>query len=104
MRKLILSTNASLDGYIEGKNGDMSWMQPDDDDTWDDLFGMLKNNVDLFLLGRGMWAEYRNYCKKHWPGRRSSRLTRLLMQSWQRRHRTLFFPKRSKSPAGKIPP
>ncbi|WP_158288491.1 dihydrofolate reductase family protein [Mucilaginibacter psychrotolerans] len=64
MRKLILSMNASLDGYIEGKNGDMSWMQPDDDDTWDDLFGMLKDSVDLFLLGRCMWAEYRNYWKR----------------------------------------
>lgn len=64
MRKLILSMNASLDGYIEGKGGDMSWMQPDDDDTWGDLFGMLEEHVDLFLLGRGMWAEYRNYWKK----------------------------------------
>ncbi|OOQ58520.1 hypothetical protein BC343_07585 [Mucilaginibacter pedocola] len=54
----------SLDGYVEGKNGDMSWMQPDDDEAWGDLFGMLKSKVDLFLLGRGMWAEYRNYWKK----------------------------------------
>jgi dihydrofolate reductase len=54
----------SLDGYVEGKNGDMSWMQPDDDETWADLFQLLKDNVDLFLLGRGMWDEYRNYWKK----------------------------------------
>ena len=54
----------SLDGYVEGPKGDMSWMQPDDDDAWEDLFGILSNTVDLFLLGRGMWAEYRDYWKK----------------------------------------
>jgi dihydrofolate reductase len=64
MRKLILSMSTSLDGYVEGKNGDMSWMQPDDDETWGDLFGILQDKVDLFLLGRGMWTEYRNYWKK----------------------------------------
>ena len=64
MRKLILSMQTSLDGYVEGKNGDMSWMQPDDDETWGDLFGILQDKVDLFLLGRGMWTEYRNYWTK----------------------------------------
>jgi dihydrofolate reductase len=64
MRKLILSMQVSLDGYVEGPNGDMSWMQADDDEQWDDLFEMLKNNVDLFLLGAGMWPEYRDYWKK----------------------------------------
>lgn len=53
----------SLDGFIEGPNKDMSWMKPDTDDLWDDLFEML-NNVDLFLLGHGMWDEYRDYWKR----------------------------------------
>jgi dihydrofolate reductase len=64
MRKLILSMQVSLDGYAEGPNGDMSWMQPDDDETWENLFAELADNVDLCLLGAGMWAEYRNYWKK----------------------------------------
>jgi len=63
MRKLILSMSTSLDGYVEGKNGDMSWMKPDDDEQWDELFGLL-SNVDLFLLGSGMWPDYRDYWKK----------------------------------------
>jgi dihydrofolate reductase len=41
----------------------MNWLQPDDEEQWDDLFTMLKE-VDLFLLGRGMWAGYRDYLKK----------------------------------------
>jgi dihydrofolate reductase len=63
MRKLILSMHTSLDGFVTGPNEDMSWMQPDNDEQWDDLFDML-SNVDLFLLGSGMWEEYKNYWKK----------------------------------------
>jgi dihydrofolate reductase len=63
MRKLILSMHTSLDGFVTGPNEDMSWMQPDDDEQWDDLFEML-SDVDLFLLGSGMWEEYKNYWKK----------------------------------------
>ncbi len=63
MRKLILCMQVSLDGFVEGPDGDMSWMQPDNDEGWDDLFEMLKD-VDLFLLGRVMWPEYRDYWQK----------------------------------------
>jgi dihydrofolate reductase len=63
MRKLILKMQMSLDGFVIGVNGDMSWMQPDDDEQWDDLFEMLQD-VDLFVLGSGMWEEYRDYWKK----------------------------------------
>jgi dihydrofolate reductase len=64
MRKLILAMQVSLDGFVEAPNGDMSWMQPDDNEQWDNMFAMLLKNVDLFLLGRGMWADYRDYWKK----------------------------------------
>jgi dihydrofolate reductase len=37
MRKLILSMQVSQDGYAEGPTGDMSWMQPDDNEQWDNL-------------------------------------------------------------------
>nr|WP_294943905.1 dihydrofolate reductase family protein [uncultured Mucilaginibacter sp.] len=64
MRKLILKMETTLDGYVEGKNGDMSWMQFDDDATWAELFDMLNDKVDLFLLGRNMWHGYRDYWRK----------------------------------------
>ncbi|MBB5396738.1 dihydrofolate reductase family protein [Mucilaginibacter sp. AK015] len=63
MRKLILSASISLDGYVEGPNGDMSWMQVDNDQEWDDLFESL-NKVDLFILGSGMWTDYSSHWKK----------------------------------------
>ncbi len=53
----------SLDGFIEGPDGDMSWMAKDDQQQWDDLFEMLQS-VDLFLLGRVMFPDYKNYWKQ----------------------------------------
>lgn len=53
----------SLDGFIEGPNGDTSWMIKEDDEQWQDLFEMLES-VDLFLLGRAMFPDYRKYWKE----------------------------------------
>jgi dihydrofolate reductase len=63
MRKLILSMQVSLDGFIEGPNGDMSWLIKDEEEQWQDLFEMLES-VDQFLLGRVMFPEYRDYWKQ----------------------------------------
>jgi dihydrofolate reductase len=63
MRKLILSMQMSLDGFIEGENGDATWMNTNDPEDWPDLFEMLKT-VDLFVLGRVMWPGYRDYWKQ----------------------------------------
>ena len=62
MRKLILSMQTSLDGFIEGENGAMSWFEKDDPEQWQDLFEMWQS-VDLFVLGRVMYPDYRDYWK-----------------------------------------
>ena len=53
----------SLDGFIVGENGDTSWMKTNDPEDWADLFEMLKT-VDLCVLGRVMWPDYRDYWKQ----------------------------------------
>lgn len=53
----------SLDGFVEGPGGDMSWLLKDDDEQWQDLFEMLQT-VDLFLLGGGMFRDYRAFWKQ----------------------------------------
>ncbi|HEY5745608.1 MAG TPA: dihydrofolate reductase family protein [Chryseolinea sp.] len=63
MRKLILSMQISLDGFVEGPGGDMSWLLKDDGEQWQDLFEMLQT-VDLFLLGGGMFPDYRAFWKQ----------------------------------------
>jgi dihydrofolate reductase len=62
MRKLILAMQMSLDGFIEGPHGDMSFLETDVSDLWGDLFEMLEE-IDLLLLGRVMYPGYRSYWK-----------------------------------------
>ena len=62
MRKLILAMQMSIDGFIEGPNGDMSFLETDTTDLWGDLFGMLPD-IDLLLLGRVMYPGYSGYWK-----------------------------------------
>jgi dihydrofolate reductase len=62
MRKIILSMQTSVDGYVEGENGDMSWIGKDGAELWADVFDIL-SNVDTAILGRGMFEGYRDYWK-----------------------------------------
>jgi dihydrofolate reductase len=62
MRKIILSMQTSLDGFVEGENGDMGFFDIDSGDLWKDVFEML-NTVDTCILGRGMFEGYRDYWK-----------------------------------------
>jgi dihydrofolate reductase len=59
-RKIKLSIQCSLDGFIEGPDGAMDWFPRDEDDQWEDLFALLPS-VDTFLLGGGMYPGYSEY-------------------------------------------
>lgn len=50
----------SLDGYVEGPNGQMDWFVTETNEQWDELFSYL-DNVDTVLAGRGMYAGYADY-------------------------------------------
>lgn len=60
MRKLIAALQVSLDGFIEGPNGELDWAMAEDEETWRDLFEMLES-VDTFILGRVMYPAYEQY-------------------------------------------
>ena len=51
MRKVIYRMSVSLDGFIEGPNGDINWWAPDAE--LHQHFNDLENTVDLDLYGRG---------------------------------------------------
>ncbi|MBX9401515.1 dihydrofolate reductase family protein [Lysobacter sp. BMK333-48F3] len=55
MRKIIAALQLSLDGYIEGPQGELDWI-----DSWEDRFGLL-DRVDTFLLGARMYPAYEAY-------------------------------------------
>jgi dihydrofolate reductase len=55
MRRIIAALQVSLDGYIEGSNGELDWVE-----SWDDAFDLLPQ-IDLCLLGGGMYPGYEQY-------------------------------------------
>jgi len=55
MRKIIAAMQVSLDGFIEGPNGEIDWVE-----TWADHFGLL-HEIDTCILGGGMYPGYEQY-------------------------------------------
>ncbi len=60
MRKIIAALQVSVDGFIEGPNGELDWAMAEDEETWRNLFEMLAQ-VDTCVLGRVMYPAYEQY-------------------------------------------
>jgi dihydrofolate reductase len=60
MRKAIAVMQTTLDGYIEGPNGELDWAMEDDEETWQDMFEFL-DTVDACVLGRVMYPGYEQF-------------------------------------------
>lgn len=56
MRKIISAMQVTLDGFIEGPNGELDWVE-----TWDDPYDDLYSQIDTCILGRGMYPGYEQY-------------------------------------------
>lgn len=65
MRKIILNLALSLDGYIEGPNGEFDWCFTDQD------YGMLQflKEVDVILYGRKSYEMLLHYEAEPYPGK-----------------------------------
>jgi len=59
-RKIIAALQVSVDGSIEGPNGEMDWAMAEDEDSWKDIFEML-SHIDTLILGRRMYPGYEQY-------------------------------------------
>jgi dihydrofolate reductase len=55
MRKIVAALQVSLDGFIEGSNGEIDWI-----DTWEDRFN-IRQDIDTLIMGGGMYAGYEYY-------------------------------------------
>jgi dihydrofolate reductase len=60
MRKIIAALQTSVDGFIEGPNGELDWAIAEDQETWRNVFEML-DSVDTCILGRVMHPDYEQY-------------------------------------------
>ena len=56
MREIIAALQVSVDGFIEGPNGELDWVE-----TWDDPFDDMFPQIDTCILGRGMYPGYEQY-------------------------------------------
>ena len=54
-RRIIAAMQLSLDGCIEGPDGELDWI-----DNWEDAYGLMAQ-VDTCLLGAGMYPGYEQY-------------------------------------------
>jgi len=61
MRKVIYAMSVSLDGYIEGANGDLSWSFPDEE--LHKHFNEQKALIDVHLYGRRLYENMAAF----WP-------------------------------------
>ncbi|HTE14856.1 MAG TPA: dihydrofolate reductase family protein [Burkholderiales bacterium] len=55
MRKIIAALQVSVDGFIEGPNGELDWV-----DSWEDPFDLLPQ-IDACILGGSMYPGYEQY-------------------------------------------
>jgi dihydrofolate reductase len=55
MRKIISAMQISVDGYIEDPEAKQDWVE-----NWEDDYGLL-DQVDLCILGSGMYPDYEQY-------------------------------------------
>lgn len=55
MRKIIAALVVSVDGFIEGANGELDWVE-----TWEDPFDLLPQ-IDTCILGGAMYPGYEQY-------------------------------------------
>lgn len=65
MRKIITWVATTLDGYMEGPNGegDLGWLMPYVEDSLPDNSEMLEAEIDTILLGRVTYQGFSQY----WP-------------------------------------
>lgn len=73
MRKIILNVAVTLDGYIEGANGEYDWCLTDQD------YGMTQfmESIDTVLFGRKSYDLMLQYEKNPYPAH-----TKGLVQLW----------------------
>ena len=55
MRRIISAMQMSLDGFIEGPDGDLDWIE-----NWEDSYDLM-DQVDTCVLGGGMYPGYEQY-------------------------------------------
>ncbi|MCH5690329.1 hypothetical protein LWM68_42535 [Niabella sp. W65] len=76
MKKVILDLAVSLDGFIEGPNGEIDWCIMDDDMN----FNRFLESVDTIFYGRASYDAWEIISQMPWLRRRSKAFGRRYMK------------------------
>ncbi len=91
MRKIIAALQISVDGFIEGPNGELDWAMAEDEEAWRDTFDMLAQ-ADTLILGRVMYPAYEQYWLALLANPAPARRTKSPMHASPIRRPMLSFP------------
>lgn len=97
MRRLILKTEVSLDGFMEGPGGAMDWFSTGSGSGWKELFSLLEG-VDTVLLGRVMYPGYASYWREVLAHPKKYPREHLRYARWADRTPHIVFSKTMKAP------
>jgi len=61
MRKVILNLAVSLDGFIEGPNGELDWLVRDEGTDFADILNDILSDKDIIFYGRVSYDKWGNY-------------------------------------------
>ena len=61
MRKIILDVAVTLDGFIEGQNGEIDWLVKDDETDFGDILTDILADIDTIFYGRVSYDLWGNY-------------------------------------------
>jgi dihydrofolate reductase len=61
MRKVILNLAITLDGFIEGPNGELDWLVRDDKTDFGDILNEILEDKDAIFYGRISYNKWGNY-------------------------------------------
>lgn len=68
MRKIILNLTLTLDGFIEGPNGEIDWIVTDESTDFGDILHEILSDKDIIFYGRKSYELWGNY----WPAEGAS--------------------------------
>lgn len=68
MRKIILDLAVTLDGFIEGPNGEIDWLANDEETDFSDILTDILADIDTIFYGRISYDLWGNY----YPGKDAS--------------------------------
>lgn len=60
MRKVVLNLAVTLDGFIEGPNGEMDWLVRDEETDFGDILNEILSDKDIIFYGRVSYDKWGN--------------------------------------------